>query len=314
MKTFRNIPFFFLVFLFTVWPSCHTEHTDHSSVPFHVWSIPFPAHNFPTGAKITLGEKLFSDPVLSLHRDISCASCHKPALAFADTVRFSQGAHGNMLTRNTPSLWNIGFRQALNADGGVPDLESHALGPMQENTEMALNLKAAVQRLDNDPVYRQMFERAFGTRPSPGAIVRALAAFQRTLIPPENSPIILTAQAETGKNLFFSSRTSCSICHSGSRFTNNTYQDIGLSAQYDDPGRGRVTSMAADSGKFKVPGLSGISSTYPYMHNGSIRSLREVVEFYNSGGLHSPNQSPLVRPLHLSAAEIDALTAYLQTL
>lgn len=219
-----------------------------------------------------------------------------------------------MLARNSPSLWNIGFRHALNADGGVPDLESHALGPMQENTEMALNLKEAVQRLDEDPVYRQMFGRAFGTRPSPGTIVRALAAFQRTLVPPEKPASVITVQAQKGKNLFFSSRTSCSVCHSGPRFTNDTYQDIGLSIKYDDPGRARVTSMTADSGKFKVPGLAGVSFTYPYMHNGSIRSLREVVEFYNSGGQRSPNQSPLVRPLHLSEAEIDALTAYLETL
>ena len=282
-----------------------------------------PPDNEFSDARWALGKKLFFDPVLSRDSTISCASCHKPELAFSDSRPFSPGVENRPGTRNAPSLANVGYHPYFLREGGVPTLEMQVLVPIQEHNEFDYNIVLIGEKLKKDSIYHRMSVDAYGREPDPFVVTRAIACFERSLIS-GNSPYDkaiqsgdlnqLSASAQNGMNLFFSSRTNCFECHGGFNFTQYGFANNGLYAQYDDPGRMRLTGLVSDMAMFKIPGLRNVALTAPYMHDGSLATLEDVVQHYNEGGHGHPNQSPLVKPLGLSSAEINDLVSFLKTL
>lgn len=286
------------------------------------WPAPdIPEDNELTVARVSLGKRLFYDPALSVDSTISCASCHKQELAFADDVAISPGVEGRLGFRNSPTLANVAYLTRVNKDGGVPKLDLQPSVPIEDHAEMDFSLLAAARRLNAIENYRDDFLRAYDEEASPFTITRSLGAFMRTLISGKSSydqylegKAQLTAAELAGMELFFSDRTNCSSCHGGFNFTDNRFLNNGLYETYEDVGRKRVTILAEDEGKFRVPTLRNIGLTAPYMHDGSVPDLAAVVDHYNSGGSNHPNKDGLIRPLDLSELEQQQLVLFLETL
>lgn len=282
-----------------------------------------PAENEFTQARWELGKKLFYDPVLSIDSSISCGSCHKQALAFADDVPFSDGVMGRPGTRNSPSLANIGYHPYFTREGGVPTLEMQILVPIQEHNEFDFNIVLLGERLKRDSLYVRMSREAYGREPGPFVITRAIANFERSLMS-GNSPYdrfyyqgdekALTKAERAGMDLFFSERLGCSSCHGGFNFTNYAFENNGLYEDYADPGRFRLTNDPADSARFKVPSLRNIGLTAPYMHDGSFATLKAVIDHYQSGGKNHPHKSENIQSFSLSTKEKEQLIAFLHSL
>ncbi len=299
-----------------------SETSFHLDIPAGFPEMEIPDHNSLTVEKIALGKKLFFDPVLSSDSTMSCSSCHLPELAFADHIPVSTGVKGMKGTRNSPTLTNIGYAPYLFMEGEVNDLETQALAPIQHIEEMGLPLKEAVQRLRTDQKYEKLFTNAFGEEASPGTIVRALACFERTIISGNSrydqfnngDSSALNEEEKKGMKLFFSDKTNCVQCHGGFNFTNYAFENIGLYSNYEDMGKMRATSKPEDDGKFKVPTLRNIGLTFPYMHDGSINTLEEVVEFYNQGEKKHTSQSKWIRPLNLTEKEKKEMVSFLHAL
>lgn len=292
---------------------------------------PYGGSDEPT-TKAALGEKLFFDPILSSDRSISCASCHKPEYAFADTARFSRGVGGQLTDRNTPSAMNLAGRTHLFWDGRAASLEVQALQPIAAPNEMNLPIAEAVARLNNEPAYRSAFRRVFRLADSRAAITEkhlaeALAVYERTL-ETANTPYdrflngddgAMTAAAQRGRLLFIG-KANCANCHAGEDFTADRFKNIGLydGQKLTDSGRFKITSDSTQMGHFKVPGLRNVAITAPYMHNGMFRTLREVLEYYNQPdavikGGHNRDLS-LSTPLNLTDGELADLEAFLHAL
>jgi cytochrome c peroxidase len=282
-----------------------------------------PSYNNLTNAKIALGKKLFYETVLSKDNSISCNSCHKQSIAFADEPILSIGVNNQTGFRNSQALFNLAWRPTFFRDGGVTNLELTPLNAITSHVEMDNRIDLIVNRLNKIPTYQHMFRVAFNDTASTNGVLHAFACFLRTLISAD-SPYdryvkygelnALNASAKRGKELFFSNRTDCSQCHSGFNFTNNTFQSNASSETYPDSGRQRITLLVQDRGKFLVPSLRNCNFTAPYMHDGSMVNLDSVVEHYNRGGKNFIGKSPLVRPLNLSMEEKKDLVEFLKSL
>ena len=324
----KNALFFFILSLTIIGCQSNDEiEIPMEDIPFVV-SLPFgfpmpdvPEENYLTEARVALGKRLFYDPILSLDSTISCNSCHLQEFAFADNRQFSPGIEGRLGFRNSPSLANVTFLSEVNKDGGVPKLELQALVPIEDEFEMDLRIQEAVTRLQRHPYYSEQALKAYGRPVDAFVITRSLAAFLRTMISGRSKYdeyleglVALTALEERGRQLFFSAKTNCSNCHSGFNFTNNQFENNGTYDVYEDLGRQRVTILASDIGKFRVPSLRNITLTAPYMHDGNIANLEAVIAHYNNGGTDHPNKNPLIRPLQLTDEEQLALVAFLNTL
>jgi cytochrome c peroxidase len=278
--------------------------------------------------KAALGEMLFSDPILSRDRTISCASCHKPAFAFADTTVVSLGVKNKRGLRNTPTAMNISSQRTFFWDGRAKSLEEQALAPIENPDEMDLTITEAVQRLNADPGYRQYFRKLFNAPPNSTNLAIAIAAFERTL-ETSNSPFDNwkfsddpKAVSDSVKRGFvlFNGKGQCVKCHFGADFTANEFRNIGLfnGKELNDSGRALISGDKTETGKFKTPGLRNIAITAPYMHNGMFKTLREVIDFYNE-----PNKfvvkaidrdTILAKPMGLSEEEKNDLLAFLRSL
>lgn len=280
---------------------------------------PIPHDNALTEARIALGKQLFFDKRLSADGNTSCASCHKPPLAYADTVAISPGVHGRFDFRNSPSLLNVAYQKALFREGGIPSLELQVLSPFMSEGEMDLNLRDIQDILAADQAINSLSLEAYGEEISPLIMAKALAAFQRSLLSSGSAydrfmagdSAALLANARRGMDIFFSEATSCSSCHSGFLFTDQQYSNIGLYTEYKDEGRGRLTMKPNDFGKMKTPGLRNVAITAPYMHDGSVATIDEVLEHYNIGGKAHANKDSRVRALNLSDGELMDLKAFL---
>jgi cytochrome c peroxidase len=274
-----------------------------------------------------LGEQLFFDPVLSGDSSISCASCHKPQFAFADTVAFSAGIHGQPTKRNTPSITNQSGRSNFFWDGRAASLEEQAKQPIISVDEMGLPIDEAVKRLNADSAYVRAFKKLFNSVPTEKNLLQALAAFERTL-ETANSPYdryingddnAISPEAARGRLLFIG-KANCNNCHSGEDFTADRFKNIGLynGTTLTDAGRFEVTKDSAQLGFFKVPGLRNVAVTAPYMHNGMFKTLREVIQYYNKPDaiIHDgiKRDLSLNTPLNLTDTEISELEAFLKTL
>jgi cytochrome c peroxidase len=284
--------------------------------------VPYPADNPPTPEKVALGRRLFEDKALSSTGTVACASCHDPRLAFADGERTGKGVTGKRLVRHTPSLWNAAFAPLLLWDGRAESLEAQVRFPVEHADEMGSTLAAGVLRLARDEGYRAAFAGAFPQSPevSPRTIAAALAVYERTLVSPptrfdawvSGAADALTEPEVRGFRLF-AGRGRCISCHVGFDFTDHNFYDIGLPGT--DRGRGKEIGLAAADYAFKTPTLRELAWTAPYMHDGSLATLEEVVRHYERGGVARPTRSrDLPRGLRLTDAERADLVAFLESL
>ncbi|MCS6916472.1 MAG: cytochrome c peroxidase [Chitinophagales bacterium] len=284
---------------------------------------PIPADNELTPYRIELGRRLFHDPILSRDSTVACASCHHADKKMTDGLAKSIGIYGQTGIRNSISLLNAAYQPYLFWDGGVPTLELQVLAPIHDPREMDFDINLVVERLRRHPQYPALFRQAYDADPSPYTLTRAIACFERSLYSQTtrydryvyaNDTSALTASEKRGMNLFFSERAECFHCHSGFLFTDFSFRNNGLYEKYADSGRARITLNPADVGKFKVPSLRNLAYTAPYMHDGSLATLQEVVEHYNSGGKNHPNKSVFVLKLNLTEQEKQDLINFLLSL
>ncbi len=308
--------------------SCQKESNEITTTFPDLWEVPehFPKLTFPEGNEYTqarweLGKKLFYDPIMSIDGKISCASCHDSGIAFSDNVSFSVGVNDLEGTRNAPSLANVAYHPYFTREGGVPTLEMQVLVPIQEHNEFGHNIVAIASLLEKDSLYHNMSLNAYDRTPDPFVITRSIALFERSLISGRSTydrylegEVELTQDEMKGMDLFFSNRLNCSQCHSGFNFTNYSFENNGLYKNYEDSGRFRLTSDSADIARFKVPSLRNIEVTAPYMHDGSIKTLEEVIDHYNNGGKNHMHKSNLIKNLNLSEDEKSDLVKFLKTL
>lgn len=275
-----------------------------------------------------LGQKLFFEPLLSLDSSISCASCHIPEFAFADTAVLSRGVNNTPGTRNTPSVMNMSSRPYFFYDGRAATLEEQAKGPIENPVEMHLDYKVAVERIRSSKAYNAAFQQVYNAPPDSANILRAIAAFVRSLESNGSAPHdvwmagdenAMTASQVRGRTIFLE-KGNCFECHFTPDFTGDEFRNIGL---YDgktlhDEGRFLITGDSADLGKFKVPGLRNVALTSPYMHNGMFKTLEEVVDFYDDPYKTVANpiniDTLMLKPLGLSNREKEDLVNYLHAL
>ena len=291
-------------------------------IPYGFPEITFPADNEWTAERWKLGKRLFFDPILSSDLSVSCASCHRPDLAFTDGKKLSEGVADRIGVRNAPSLANIGYHPYLTREGGVPTLEMQILVPIQEHAEFDFNILLIADRMKEDSSYVRESMEAYGRKPDPFVITRAISTFERTIVSGDSrydhfvrqDGEHFSAAEQRGRNLFFDDRLACARCHAGFNFTNYAFENNGLYEKYDDPGRFRVTGIESDRALFKVPSLRNVAVTAPYMHDGSMTTLEEVVEHYNSGGKNHPHKSRFLKPLYMTTQEKADLVAFLGTL
>ena len=311
-----------LILLLVFFGACQDSSSFKLNIPDSVTPYIIPEDNPLTEAKIQLGRKLFYEKGLSLDSSVSCASCHLQRFAFADTARVSKGFQGDTGFRNSSTLTNVAFQTAFFRDGGVFSLERAVHPPVLGEFEMNMNLTEMLNRLNADDEYPRLFEKVLGSKIDNKGIVQALASFQRMFIS-FNSPYdnfiagdssALNAAQKRGLVLFRSERLNCAACHVEPLFIDNQMHNIGLYTEYNEYGRGRVTLKKEDFGKFRTPTLRNIAVTFPYMHDGNVKTLDEVIEFYKTGGFEHPNKSDKMRAFDLSEHEKDDLIAFLQAL
>jgi cytochrome c peroxidase len=299
---------------------------------------PIPEDNLLTVEGVLLGRRLFYDPVLSRDSTQSCASCHNTGFGMTDHgLKYSVGITGAVGDRNSMPLHNLAYHTAFFWDGRSPSLRDLTLLPIQDPREMDHTIEAVLASLNANPVYRDLFWKAFGVRNITAeevglameqfllTIMSGSSKFDRFVRGLES----LSAEEQLGLQLFNGEANpnaptrgaDCFHCHGGTLFTNHKFMNNGLNEVHDDPGLGGVTGNANDVGKFKVPSLRNIAYTAPYMHDGRFQTLMQVVEFYNSGThTNSPNIDPsmgdIIRAggLGLNLQERMALVAFLNTL
>jgi len=294
---------------------------------FLLFSFSFETNNTDIKTKAGLGKKLFSEKILSKDSSVSCASCHIPTFAFADTVAFSVGIEGKLTKRNTPSVLNMKNRPYYFWDGRASTLEDQSLMPIQNPDEMGLPIEEAVKRLNQSKEYKLLFQKIFGQKPTAKNLAAAFSAFEKTLETVDskfddwsNNLKNLTAPEERGRELFVGDKAKCFDCHRMEDFTTDEFKNIGLynGKELNDAGLFNITNKEADLGKFKTPGLRNIAVTAPYMHNGMFKTLEEVVDYYNNPQAFVTNSinidDALKSPLNLSEKEKKDLVSFLKTL
>jgi cytochrome c peroxidase len=301
--------------------------------PLGLPPVPIPADNPPTAETIALGRRLYYDPILSVDNTVSCGTCHSPQFGFADPKPVSEGVGKKTGTRHSPSVMNTAYFTTQFWDGRSPSLENQAEGPVQNPVEMANTLATVEQRLNADPSYREDFAKAWGPKPITYEMVeKSIASFERTVLS-GNSPFdrwkyghdenAVNASVKRGFVVFTSRKKgNCAACHSVSDkyalFTDNEFHNVGIGVdmgQFTDVGLFAVTQREADKGKFKTPCLRNIAQTAPYMSDGSLKDLKEVIDFYIGAGNSNPNLDKEIHVLDfLSGQERADLQAFLNSL
>jgi cytochrome c peroxidase len=285
-------------------------------------AIPYPGGNERTADREHLGRALFFDPRLSASGSTSCATCHHPGLSWSDGLSVARGAQMRPLERRTPTILNLAWAPALFWDGRADTLEDQALAPIQSEREMNLPLDQLIARLQGIRGYRDLFARAYPGEPlAAPAVAKAIATFERGIVSAQapfdrwiaGEPRAISPAAERGFVLF-TGKARCSTCHTGWRFTDDGFYDIGIAA--DDVGRGKVVpQIPLAHFAFKTPTLRNVAERAPYLHNGSASTLAEVIDLYDRGGVtHRPSLSPEIKPLALTAPEKKDLVAFLESL
>jgi cytochrome c peroxidase len=296
-------------------------------VPFGLdpGSAVIPEDNPLTKEKIELGRALFFDKRLSKDNTIACANCHMAKFAFTDGRPVSTGIKGQKGGRSAPASLNRLFSKGQFWDGRAATLEEQSIGPFTNPIEHGFaNHDEMVAKMKKIEGYRKLFKQVFGEEITMAGVGKAIASFQRTILS-GNSPAdrfdqggdekAISAGAQRGLVLF-REKARCTKCHSGFNFTDEKFHNLGIGWDTGtvDLGRYMVTQNPADIGAFKTPTLREIARSAPYMHDGRFKTLEEVVNFYNKGGVKNPHQDELVLPLELTDEEKRDLVAFLRTL
>jgi cytochrome c peroxidase len=298
-------------------PNAHLQ-----PVPRGLASRPSAPADIPlTPDKVALGKRLFSDPILSADRTLSCASCHLPDRGFAGPDALAIGVRGQKNRRNAPTLLNIAYSPVFFWDGRSATLEEQALLPIADPREMASSPDEAVDRLRADVSYVAQFRAAFGETVTKENLARALASFERTLLSGDNAVdrfragqvTDLSEDAKQGLWLF-EGRGGCWKCHSGSTMSDGRFHNTGVGWGGGDLGRFEVTQRDSDRGAFKTPILRDVAHTAPYMHDGSLATLEDVVRYYGRGGNPNPHLDRDLKPIEFSDADVRHLVAFLKAL
>jgi cytochrome c peroxidase len=283
--------------------------------------IPFPKGNPYTPEKTSLGKKLYFDPRMSVTSSQSCASCHSPGLGWGDGLSVGVGHNMAKLNRHSPTIVNAAWGEIFMWDGKFASLEEQALGPIQAAGEMNMPMERLMERLASIAEYKPLFDAAFpNVGISPKTIAEAIATYERTVVS-ERAPFdawidgdeqAISAEAKRGF-VVFNTKGRCSSCHEGWNLTNDSFHDIGLPGI--DLGRGELLpGISKMQHAFKTPGLREITSRGPYMHDGSVATLEQVVEHYDQGGIDRPSRSDLINPIGLTSQEKAELIAFMKTL
>lgn len=291
--------------------------------PIGLPAMPMPAEYEPTEAMFDLGQKLFHDGILSKDRSITCASCHLARHGFAHPDKLPKGIHGQLAVRHAPSLFNRGYGTLQRWDGSSKSLEAFVLEPIADPLEMGLSIAGALDRLRDDADYRRAFQAAFATKPSEQALRRSLATFVRGIVS-GTAPYdrflrgeveAITPQQRHGQWIF-ESKGGCWKCHTPPLFTDERFHNTGIGVRDGKPEAGfaATTGQVADTGKWKTPTLRSVRVTAPYMHDGSLQTLKEVVAFYVRGGNKNAHLDAKMQPLSLSEEDQAALVAFLKSL
>ncbi|MBL8210899.1 MAG: c-type cytochrome [Bryobacterales bacterium] len=293
-------------------------------VPLGLLPVQFPKDNPYTPEKAELGHLLYYDTRLSADNSVSCGSCHHNAKAYTDNAPVSTGIRGQKGGRSAPTVINRAYSLAQFWDGRAATLEEQAIGPIANPIEMGETHENVVAKLRKIPGYRALFLKAFGTEDfTIDHVAKAIATFERTVLS-GNSPYdryqagqkkAMTPDQIRGMDVYLN-KAKCDQCHEGINFTSNAYHNIGVGMDKPDPDVGRyaVTKSEADLGAFKTPTLRDIARTAPYMHDGSLATLEEVVDYYDKGGIPNKNLDKTMKKLNLTAQEKKDLVAFLKAL
>lgn len=282
--------------------------------------IPFPEENPYGEDKAELGKQLFFDPRLSRENNLTCGSCHNPSFAWEDAQETSVGTPMSRLGRHTPTVLNLAWGEIYFWDGRAETLEEQALGPIQAGGEMAQDMDQLIDELKAVPGYVERFDDVFpGEGVTPENIGKAIATYERTIVSAQapfdawvdGDEDAISGAAKRGFELF-NTKAKCVACHEGWNFTDWGFHDIGLGDR--DEGRFEILDIEALKHSFKTPGLRNIVERAPYMHDGSIRTLEEVIDHYNDGFSTRPSLSPEMVKLNLTDDEKSDLVAFLKTL
>ena len=293
-------------------------------VPLGLIPVQFPKDNPYTPEKAALGKLLYFDPRLSADNTVSCASCHSPAFAFTDGKAVSDGIRAQKGGRSAPTVINRAYSLNQFWDGRAKSLEEQAGGPMQNAIEMGNTHEGVVKSIQGIAGYGPLFAKAFG---SPEIDIdrttKAIATYERTVLSGNSAydrykagnKSALNAAQQRGMDIYFN-KAKCDQCHEGVNFTLNSFNNLGVGTDKPNPDAGRyaVTKNDAEWGSFKTPTLRDIARTAPYMHDGSLATLDDVVDFYNKGGIKNKNLDEKMKPLDLSKAEQTDLVAFLKSL
>jgi cytochrome c peroxidase len=302
-----------------------------------------------TRAKIELGRQLYFDPRLSADSTVSCASCHNPAEGYSAHTKTGIGIRGQAGGRNSPVSFNRILSGKQFWDGRVDSLEAQAVGPIQNPIEMGFTHEGVVKRLGENTIYKRQFEKVFGEL-TIDRVGQAIAAFERVLVTAPSpydyherlrsfagldaediadDPDLAAKYAETkaalekqpmsesaqrGRDIFFTEKGNCTACHVGANLADEKYHNLGIGMDRENPDLGRfvITKDPKDTGAFKTPTIRNVALTAPYMHDGSLATLEEVVEWYDKGGHPNPHLSDKVRPLKLTAEDKADLVEFMK--
>ncbi len=305
------------------------ENVEDLKIPLGLPPIPWPKDNPYSKKKAELGRLLYFDKRLSSDGTVSCATCHAINATFCDHNPVSNGIYGNKGTRNSQTVINSAYHKHLFWDGRASSLEEQVKGPLSNPKEMtaAKNSHEAFQecqgKIKSIEAYRNLFKEIFGDETcAVDDIAKAIATYERTILS-GNSPYdrymagdkkAMSPEAIKGLAVF--NRVGCANCHSGFNFADGRFLNIGvgMDAKNPDLGRYEITKDPSDKGAFRIPILREIAKTYPYMHDGSLKTLEEVIDYYDKGGIPNPQLSPLLVPLKMTAEEKKNMKIFLESL
>lgn len=336
----RNLAAALLLISSTLISGCHAGTSAQPQgtpvaiqVPLGLPPVTLPRENHPTANSIALGRRLFYETRLSKDNSVSCASCHHPELGFKDARERSTGVAGAKGRRHAPTLVNVVYSSSLFWDGRAGSLEAQVEGPITDHLEMNQTRQALVASLKGDPRYKALFQHAFGTDEiTMERIATALAAFERTMLcgnsafdryKYQGSAAALSASQIRGLAIFTDpQKGNCSACHTigpdYALFTDddfhNTGEGVGPDGEFTDQGRFEVTKRDSDRGAFKTPTLRNVAVSGPYMHDGKLKTLNDVVDFYAGGGNSNPYLDKRMSAIQLSGRDRADLVEFMKSL
>lgn len=294
---------------------------EEFEIPKGLKPLKIPKDNPMTAPKVELGKQLYFDKRLSKDDTISCASCHDPNKGWSNGEPVATGVGNQKGDRNAPTIVNAAYQKFQFWDGRAFHVEGQALGPIENPIEMGIPLKDLEKKLNQISGYKKQFNDVFGTDVTSENIAKAIGAFERTILSGDapfdrfkaGDKSALSEAAQRGRRVFFN-KAQCSACHAGGNFSDGAFHNIGIGINNKSPdlGRFKVTKLEGDTGSFRTPTLREIAKTAPYMHDGSLKTLEEVVEYYDKGGNPNPQLDEEIFPLKLSDQQKKDLVEFLK--